>query len=276
MPHKLATNKAEQCLGFSKDHRQCRLIRRSGERTCAIHKHYFSDWISNHCHFYKWEWLSKRQKAEFQFQLSNGYVQISQEHVCRLNHTHLDYYLKLVDYAKIPVEWNMVLLHTAVYRILDEVLKQTERTVNLSYFLQTPRNCILTLTALLRSLVSKTVLYRLAEGQWMPLTRLVSVWFECTIINAEWEQLLWSQELRTCFRDELEVCLQDPSNTLLVAVGRSIVKPLYDEWIPLFHSTFASRHKERMSLIKEELVAQAWHPRRVEKWVEAGCILEDL
>ena len=30
------------------------------------------------------------------------------------------------------------------------------------------------------------------------------------------------------------------------------------------------RIKERMDLIKEELMAAAWHPRRVERWLEAG------
>ena len=34
--------------------------------------------------------------------------------------------------------------------------------------------------------------------------------------------------------------------------------------------------KRRIERIKEELVAQAWHPRRVERWLEAGCELEDL
>ena len=35
------------------------------------------------------------------------------------------------------------------------------------------------------------------------------------------------------------------------------------------------RAKERSALIKEELVAKAWHPSRVEKWLEAGLDIDD-
>jgi len=35
------------------------------------------------------------------------------------------------------------------------------------------------------------------------------------------------------------------------------------------------RAKERSALIKEELVAKAWHPSRVEKWLEAGMDIDD-
>jgi len=36
------------------------------------------------------------------------------------------------------------------------------------------------------------------------------------------------------------------------------------------------RIQQRVTLIKEELIAIAWHPRRVEKWLEAGVALELL
>ena len=35
------------------------------------------------------------------------------------------------------------------------------------------------------------------------------------------------------------------------------------------------RAKERSALIKEELVANAWHPDRVQKWLDAGIDIED-
>ena len=33
--------------------------------------------------------------------------------------------------------------------------------------------------------------------------------------------------------------------------------------------------KERIEKIKEELIAKAWHPSRVERWLEAGIDIED-
>ena len=35
------------------------------------------------------------------------------------------------------------------------------------------------------------------------------------------------------------------------------------------------RAKARSAIIKEELVAKAWHPSRVERWLEAGIDIED-
>jgi hypothetical protein len=36
------------------------------------------------------------------------------------------------------------------------------------------------------------------------------------------------------------------------------------------------RAKERMAIIKEELVAKAWHPSRVQVWVDAGMDIDDM
>ena len=35
------------------------------------------------------------------------------------------------------------------------------------------------------------------------------------------------------------------------------------------------RAKERISIIKEELIAKAWHPDRVQKWLDAGMDIDD-
>lgn len=34
--------------------------------------------------------------------------------------------------------------------------------------------------------------------------------------------------------------------------------------------------EKRMNRLKEDIVAAAWHPRRVAAWLEAGCTLEDM
>ena len=36
------------------------------------------------------------------------------------------------------------------------------------------------------------------------------------------------------------------------------------------------RAKERMAIIKEELIAKAWHPKRVQVWVDAGMDIDDM
>jgi len=34
--------------------------------------------------------------------------------------------------------------------------------------------------------------------------------------------------------------------------------------------------RKRMDIIREELMMKAWHPSRVNKWIEAGMDMEDL
>jgi hypothetical protein len=36
------------------------------------------------------------------------------------------------------------------------------------------------------------------------------------------------------------------------------------------------RAKERTQKFKEELVAKAWHPKRVQVWVDAGMDIDDM
>jgi hypothetical protein len=34
--------------------------------------------------------------------------------------------------------------------------------------------------------------------------------------------------------------------------------------------------KRRMDILREELMMKAWHPSRIEKWLDAGMDLEDF
>lgn len=49
---------------------------------------------------------------------------------------------------------------------------------------------------------------------------------------------------------------------------------IFDIWMR--NSIHIILSQKRVKKIKEELVAKAWHPERVAKWLEAGVALEDL
>lgn len=53
---------------------------------------------------------------------------------------------------------------------------------------------------------------------------------------------------------------------------------ILDEWLQpiLFELRAPTRAKKFVEIIKEELVAKAWAPERVAKWLEAGVALEAL
>lgn len=64
-----------------------------------------------------------------------------------------------------------------------------------------------------------------------------------------------------------------------IRYNRSRPQELLDNFKRIcFEKTVNSRRRiqERTRYIKEELIASVWHPRRVEKWLEAGVALELL
>lgn len=67
---------------------------------------------------------------------------------------------------------------------------------------------------------------------------------------------------------------QDDERRLQHKEMEEVYKPIIKTWL---YETFQQRlAKKRTALIKEELVAAAWHPRRVERWIEQGVALEVL
>jgi len=61
----------------------------------------------------------------------------------------------------------------------------------------------------------------------------------------------------------------DESNKL-----RDTLSNIFDVWMR--NSIHMILSEKRAKKIKEELIAKAWHPERVAKWLEAGVALEDL
>lgn len=64
-----------------------------------------------------------------------------------------------------------------------------------------------------------------------------------------------------------KVILEQRFNSILLRVKRRWVQRLRLRRLV---------HKAKFQRIVPELIAAAWHPRRVEKWLEAGVQLEDL
>lgn len=61
--------------------------------------------------------------------------------------------------------------------------------------------------------------------------------------------------------------------------GYSRIGPIVRQWLDDIHSATVGNREQiqhRAALIKEDLVAAAWHPQRVERWLEQGVELESL
>lgn len=79
-------------------------------------------------------------------------------------------------------------------------------------------------------------------------------------IREESNQLSWSDVQKDGF----------PVNYPLLNFCRKII------WNWVQECIYTKYAEERSSLIKEELVAKAWAPERVAKWLEAGVNVEDM
>lgn len=55
---------------------------------------------------------------------------------------------------------------------------------------------------------------------------------------------------------------------------RDTLSSIFEAWMR--NSIHMILSQKRTKKIKEELIAKAWHPERVAKWLEAGVALEDL
>jgi len=100
----------QQCLGFTKDHRRCRLERQHDKKTCFIHRNYYIQWIEKNLpllKYFNFELLTPRIKKEIEFQLKFHYVSITKEDIVRefWNLTNTDGFEKLILYHCIDPFW---------------------------------------------------------------------------------------------------------------------------------------------------------------------------
>jgi hypothetical protein len=106
----LYKQKQKQCLAFTKEHRRCRLEQLNGEKTCSIHRNYYTDWFEKHAYILKyipWEKMTPRIRKELEFQLKFHHVTITEHDIIRefWNLIITDNYEKLILYQCINPIW---------------------------------------------------------------------------------------------------------------------------------------------------------------------------
>lgn len=115
-----------QCLGYTKDHRRCRLDR-INERTCKIHRNYYTNWLVKHpINLY---YISQRKINEIIFQLESGNIVITKEYV-KANVRFYNTYLFLIQYANINPLWHLEMFQNYLETNLDcNILISTETCI---------------------------------------------------------------------------------------------------------------------------------------------------
>lgn len=262
----VALQEADQCLAFSRNnHRRCRLRRLEGQKTCNTHKNYYKRWFVNHQPWYRITWLSQRELAEWKFQLSNGYVDIPESYVRSLNGSLSEYYRFLVQYAQVPVDWNRPCLTASI--VIDP--QHPEQTTDaLRIFLNTPEDCAIVFKELLFRWIQTLIAYHQKNSIWLPYADALRI-LQTIITGCEdWQQLLFSQSIENELARRARIF--HVAGSMLAHINITYVLPLQQDLPLAFKTFFKDAAKRRIAPFHEELIAAAWHPDRVSKWLEAG------
>jgi hypothetical protein len=112
----LHKEKQKQCLGFTKEHRRCRLERLKDNKTCSIHRNYYTNWFEKCGYVLKyipWERMTPRVRKELEFQLKFHHVTITEHNIVSefRNLINTDNYEKLILYHCINPIWCPHLFH---------------------------------------------------------------------------------------------------------------------------------------------------------------------
>ena len=115
---KCATNL--QCLGYTSDHRRCRL-ERYNDKTCTIHRNYYTNWLEKHPLNSYTTYNTIRKRNEIIFHLKTGNIILSQNYIqYNFGIGNIREYLFLIKYANINPLWNRTLFE---YYILHNILQ---------------------------------------------------------------------------------------------------------------------------------------------------------
>ena len=253
MPRVAKTEK-EQCTAFGP--RRCRLERKPGHTTCHIHRNYYKGWSERNQPANHWNDLTRRQQAEYFFQVSRGLVEIPAEQIVDLRLSQLDYYTLFMRYTDHSPTLNM--------RCLTEyIFLQADNGYDIDgYMLKDADTCY----TIFKSIILRSIILRRAD----PISIMAAA--ETFLSKPECRIIVYSDKLISLFE-----------------FFREIIHVYVPEWPELYDSyqihkknslirnslrraflVHAAAIKKRCDIYKEELIAAAWKPSRVEKWIEDG------
>lgn len=270
---KIAQDEQHQCLGYTKHtHRRCRLQRRQGEKTCLIHKHYYTNWFTTHTAD-EWRTAGKRARQEIEFQLQHRHV-VPPPHILADIPSHsLDVWNLFVTHSDESITLNRPCLEAALKYMIkslfllnhngSELVRQTmqDNRKRLETYLKSPSDCQAVFRLVLQYCVRTCAFY--FETMNVSSERIRAVFRSVVLKPQGWRQLLFSNGLEDVYQDERAKYIQmwpDTFNLLFM----NKIDPIWRQ----VHSEFTEKHRtylrERTAIIKEELIAEVFHPRRIE------------
>ena len=271
MPSQVARTPEEQCLAFAKDHRRCRLEKEEGQQTCPYHKEYFSRWFDTRKGFHR-AVSSKREIEEYHFQICKKHVTVPESHIASLDVNYSEYYTWLLEHTDYPATVNRRCLKYCVDTLswsifIAKRLDSTKRLFNsLAYLFTDVETIQICFELFWEEMVDTFRFYKGSEQFYTQRFRQVfysPVWRPILFQKDLWYciQIIWEKNLE---REAQQLANMNPHLHFKEEWSRERFQDLLYE-MTVFHQT---KIKERIQPFKEELIAAAWHPRRVERWIE--------
>ncbi len=270
MPSHVAETEETRCLAFTKEHRRCRLEREEGSKTCPYHRTYFSRWLETHKGFHR-AYSSQREMAEYHFQIVNKHVHIPESYVAQLGRMYTGYYLFLIEQTGVSASVNLPLVRYVVKCDSWTIFVTEHHSIANHYFkrlapLFTDPTSILVCFRVLWQEMVETYRFYKDEGNHFP-TRFRHVFF-----SPVWRPILFNKDLwyiiQTIWednvtREEHQAQHMHPDLRFKEEWSRERFQDMLYE-MTVHHQT---KLKERIQPFKEELIATAMHPRRVERLI---------
>jgi hypothetical protein len=265
MHRAVATTEKVQCTAFGRrDRRRCRLERRSGCLTCEVHKRYYETWHANHLLFDRYH-MSKREREELEFQIQRGYVRIPEEWAARLyTYGEREWYQFLLDHTDIHPLVNVSCFEHIVYAELFHNWSSRDYS-KMNKYIGHPESAVYVFRMILHwsSLMSHHGFYSFLD--------LMKTYFE----KLDWRSILFSTGCLAEFEsalDDLRAAFPDFKGGWDVMDSEHPIA----RFLKKFHKKTADKVRLRCSIYKEELMAAAWAPRRIQRWLDMGYDLDLL
>jgi hypothetical protein len=304
MPTKKALTADSRCHAFgSHDIRRCRLERIPGENTCSIHKNYYKGWLArNNPRNMPFRDLSLRKQIEHIYQIQHKLVDIPQSFIEQLHLYDDDYFEIYIKYTNHSPLLNKPCFETMINRYLFdfyykdshlarrdfEYLKEFdifEDTLNI--YMKDIESIQYIISIISKFIIVRKIIMNVDEDA-PPLEdediQLYTQIFATTLLihlnTDDFRPLVYSTNLE---------------EYILPKHVQKRVQNRLPELLELYHPEFLSKPENiissiarcfntfhswnirvRCKIFKEELMQKAWHPKRIEKYLELGIELLDL
>ena len=270
-PHIMHPSRAthNQCTGFTKNHRHCRLEAVEGQKTCRIHRNYYTGWLYSHPRIDNLS--TDREAAEFDFQVRNRHVTITEEYCKRIIGHNISFYEYLIKNAGINPLWNEEKLLEVFYNIVTKFQHQSadwEKDVQrLNEILTTPEVCKYIFRKILE--LGKQWIHDGGDTTEYIMNSCRLLFLLGFQMPSGWRQMISS----TFFMEEVKAEIKKVNGIREEKIKQDLLNYLEHIVKPeiSYFMTIAKKNvKENTNVFKEELMIEMWKPSRVQKWFDDG------